>query len=166
VARIDAPARLDGGDVLVAGETIFVGRSERTDARGVEALAAHAEPRGHRVVPVPVGVGLHFKSSVNLVAPGVLLVTRPWVDRPELAGFEILVVPGDEANALRVNDTVLVAAGHPGTAEILRDRGLRVEAVPMSESMKMDGGLTCLSLRLCHSAAFCRVLPRSHAPAT
>lgn len=149
-ARVDAPARLDGGDVLVVGETILVGRSARTDASGVEALAAMAEPRGYRVIPVPVGAGLHFKSSVNLVAPGVLLATRAWAGRPELAAFEVLVVPEDEvyaANALRVNDTVLVADGHPGTAAILRDHGLFVETVPMSESMKMDGGLTCLSLR-------------------
>lgn len=150
LATIEAPATLDGGDVLIAGREVFVGRSARTNAAGVEALAAALVPHGYRVIPIPVADGLHFKSSVNLIAAGVLVATPSFAARPELGGFEIVEVPEAEAagaNVLWVNDRLLVPAGYPALTAELRARGHELELLDMSEVEKMDGGLSCLSLR-------------------
>jgi dimethylargininase len=151
LARLAAPATLDGGDVLVADRRVFVGLSVRTNEAGVAALAELLEPHGYAITPVPLADGLHLKSSVNLVGPGLLVATPSFVARPELAGFEILATSEAEAyaaNVLRVNDHLLVAAGFPDLHARLRGRGLELVELDMSEVEKMDGGLTCLSLRL------------------
>ncbi len=151
VVRMEAPALLDGGDVLVADRRVFVGLSGRTNEAGVASLRMTLEPHGYRVIAIPVAAGLHLKSSVNLVAPETLVVTPAFAGRPELADFEQIIVDEAEAyaaNTLWVNDRVLVAAGFPKLAGQLRERGLAVVELDMSEVAKMDGGLSCLSLRL------------------
>jgi dimethylargininase len=148
--RIGPPGTLDGGDVLQVGTHWLIGVSDRTDEEGSGRLGRFLEPQGHTWSTVPVGAGLHFKSSVNAVGDGLLLVTADFADRPELAGYEKIVVPAGEeyaANALLINGTVLVPAGYPATGALLEERGLPVIELDTSEFRKMDGGLTCLSLR-------------------
>jgi dimethylargininase len=150
VVRLEPPASLDGGDVLVAGRQVFVGLSGRTSEAGVASLRELLEPHGYVIEAIPVAAGLHLKSSVNLVVPEVLVVTRAFADRPELSDYEQIVVTDREAyaaNILRINDRLLVAAGFPVLARQLRERGLAVIELDMSEVAKMDGGLSCLSLR-------------------
>ncbi|WP_461210953.1 dimethylarginine dimethylaminohydrolase family protein [Desulfocurvus sp. DL9XJH121] len=149
-ARIQAPGTLDGGDVLLVGKRFFVGLSERTNAEGARQFAAIMEPHGYTVTAVPVGAGLHFKSGVNHLGGNTLLVTPGFASLPELSGFDLLVTPEDEeyaANTLFVNGSLLTPAGFPGVRGLLDGLGLPVIELDMSETRKMDGGLTCLSLR-------------------
>lgn len=147
--RIEAPGTVDGGDVLVVGQRAFIGVSGRTNRDGAEQLAAVFARHGINTTLVPVGAGLHLKSGVNAVAADRLLVAEG-LDGGLFAPLSILVVPAAEtyaANSLWVNDRVLVPSGFPRTRELLERAGLRTVALEVSEMRKMDGGLTCMSLR-------------------
>ncbi|WP_278237003.1 dimethylargininase [Isoptericola sp. AK164] len=149
VAAIEAPGTLEGGDVLQVGRTVYVGRSSRTDDDGVAQLRALLEPRGWQVVPVPVTRVLHLKSAVTALPDGTVIGHEPLVEAPEL--FERFVpVPEAEGNAVVVLDegTVLLSASAPRTAELLRDRGLEVVTTPVTEFEKLEGCVTCLSVRV------------------
>jgi len=151
LAAIEPPATLDGGDVLVVGRRVLVGRSERTSADGIAALAALLSPHGYQVTAVPVGAGLHLKSSVSWVGGDALVVAHGFAARAALAGFRLLELDpaeGDAANVLWVNGSLLLPAGFPRTRALLATLGLPLVALDTSEIRKMDGGLTCLSLRL------------------
>lgn len=147
--RIEPPATLDGGDVLQVGRHVFVGLSARTDAAGADRLGAILAPHGYGCTPVPVPAGLHLKSSVNELGDA-LLVTAALAGAEQLAGYEKFVVPeGEEyaANTLRINDHLLTPAGFPGTRAALDRTGRPIVELELTEMQKMDGGLTCLSLR-------------------
>jgi len=149
-ARIEAPGTVDGGDVLAAGRTLFVGGSSRTNQEGAEQLGRIVMAHGWAWVPVPVEAGLHLKSSVNAVGPDALLVSEDFAGRPEFEGFERLVVDAAESyacNTLWINGTVITPEGFPNTRRKLEGLGTPVLVLDVSEAHKMDGGLTCLSLR-------------------
>jgi dimethylargininase len=151
LATIEAPATLDGGDVLVVGRHALVGRSERTNREGIEALGRLLGPHGYRVTAVPVGAGLHLKSSVTWVGGDALVVAPALAAREALAGFRLLEVDPAEphaANVLWVNGTLLLPAGAPRTRALLARLGLPLVELDTSEVRKMDGGLTCMSVRL------------------
>jgi dimethylargininase len=151
VARLEAPATLDGGDVLIVGRAVFVGLSARTNAEGAAQLARSLEPHGYTVRPVPVGTGLHLKSGVSWLGAETLLVSRQFADRPELSAYrQVVVDAGEEAacNTLLVNGTLLTPSGFPRTRRQLDETGLPVVELDATEARKMDGGLTCMSLRL------------------
>ncbi len=149
LARIAAPATVDGGDVLRFGRTIFVGRSQRSNPEGHEALAAVAAPHGYRVTSVDLHGCLHLKSAVCDLGGERILANRAWIDEVAFAGFELVDVdPGEShaANVLPVGAGVLVLASAPRTAEKLSRLGVDVHAVDVSEFEKMEASLTCLSL--------------------
>lgn len=151
LARIADPGTLDGGDVLIFGRTAFIGVSERTNAAGAEQLAGLLAPLGYACTPVPVAAGLHFKSSVNWVGGDNLLLTPGFADRPEFAGFRRLVVDPAEAyasNTLWINGTLLIPSRYPRTRALLETLGLPILELDTGEARRMDGGLTCMSLRL------------------
>ncbi|MDA0637553.1 arginine deiminase family protein [Nonomuraea sp. MCN248] len=139
--RITRPGTLDGGDVLQVGETVYVGRSARTNDDGIAQLAALLPER--RVVPVELSGVLHLKSAVTALPDGTL------IGDPAHARLPGLLVPPEEAGAHVVplgGDTVLMAASAPRTAELLEQRGLTVVAVDISEFEKLEGCVTCLSV--------------------
>lgn len=149
VAEIDAPGTLDGGDVLKTGRTVYVGRSARTNDDAVAQLQALLEPRGWRVVPVPVTRVLHLKSAVTALPDGTVIGYPPLVDDP--SAFErFLAVPEPHGNAVVLlgGRTVLLSAAAPATAALLRERGLEVVSVPVGEFEKLEGCVTCLSVRV------------------
>jgi dimethylargininase len=153
VKELTAPATLDGGDVCEDGTTLFVGLSHRTNALGARQLAEIVAPLGIAVRTIDVrdvpGI-LHLKSGLVSLDDGRLVAIAALANHPEIAGRDVLVVaPGEEyaANCVRVNDVVLFAAGFPRTRDLLASRGYRVVELDMSEFQKMDGGLSCLSLR-------------------
>ena len=153
--RIEAPGTLDGGDVLVAGRRVFVGRSERTNDAGVAQLRAHLAPHGYSVEAVAVRGCLHLKSAVTRVGPDLLLIQREWIDPEPLAGFELVDADPDEpfaANALRVGEVVVLPDAFPKTRRRLEARGINVAPVAVSEIAKAEGGVTCCSLLLRGSA--------------
>jgi dimethylargininase len=152
--RIVAPGTVDGGDICEAGTHVFIGLSERTNPAGGEQLARHLEAAGHTTTLVRFTAGpglLHLKSGVSHVGGRDLVIVPALAGHPAFQGWNLLVVDEAEAyaaNCVRVNDRVLVPEGYPRTAALLERHGYRPLALDMSEFMKMDGGLSCLSLRL------------------
>ncbi len=150
--RIEGPGHVEGGDILWTGREVLVGRSARTDAAGVAELRAILSDWGHalRELETPPGV-LHFKTDCALVDDETILATRRLATSGCFAGYRVLLVPeGEEAaaNAIRVNGAVLMAEGFPRTAEMLDGAGCAPHPIANSECAKLDGGMSCLSLRL------------------
>jgi dimethylargininase len=150
LAFVEAPGTLDAGDVLQVDDHFFVGLSARTNRAGAEQLLAILEGFGYTGEAVPMREMLHLKTGVNALPDRRLLVTGEFVDARAFAGFERIVVPAEEAyaaNSLWINDAVIVPAGFPRTLESIRALEVDVIEVDVSEFRKMDGGLSCLSLR-------------------
>ena len=149
VVSIQAPGTLDGGDVLKHGGMVWVGLGGRTNQSGVDQLAAYLEQYGARVVSVPVKKVLHLKSAVTALPDGTVIGYPPFVDdqdvwpsfleMPEEAGSHVVLL-GD--------DLVLMSTSAPKSGTLLEERGLRVLAVDLGEYEKLEGCVTCLSVRL------------------
>ena len=150
---IAAPGSVDGGDICEAGEHVFIGVSARTNEAGAHQLAALLHDAGYSSSLVDIrGVDgiLHLKSGMSWLGDGRLLLIEALAAHPAFAPYERVLVESDEmyaANAVRVNDHVLIAAGYRRTAARLRELGYALIELDMSEFRKMDGGLSCLSLR-------------------
>jgi dimethylargininase len=150
---ITAPGTVDGGDVCEAGPHFFIGVSQRTNAEGAAQLAAWLARRGFGSSGIDIrqlpGM-LHLKTGLSWLGGRRLLAVAGIAGHEALRGWEVVQVPkGEEyaANCIRVNDSVLVAEGFPETAALVRGLGHDVAAIDMSEYRKMDGGLSCLSVR-------------------
>jgi dimethylargininase len=149
VAHIEAPGTLDGGDVLKHGGTVRVGVGGRTNQDGLDRLAAHLAPLGAAVVGVPVTKVLHLKSAVTALPDGTVVGYLPLVDDPSV--FPSFLPVPEEAGShvvLLDGETVLMSTSAPRTRALFEQRGLRVVAVDMSEFEKLEGCVTCLSVRL------------------
>jgi dimethylargininase len=147
IQRIVAPGTLDGGDVLKVGRTVYVGLSDRTNDDGIRQLAAFLPAAD--VVPVPVTKVLHLKSAVTALPDGTVIGYPPLVDDPTL--FDRFLAVPEEAGAhvvLLGDDRVLMAASAPATADLFTSMGLRPVTVDISEFEKLEGCVTCLSVRL------------------
>jgi dimethylargininase len=151
--RITAPGTVDGGDVCEAGEHFFIGVSHRTNEAGAAQLAAWLAARGFASSMIDIrGIPgmLHHKTGISWLGGRRLIAWREVAGHEALRGWEVVQVPNGEdyaANCIRVNDVVLVAGGFPKTAALLRGLGHEVLEIEMSEYRKMDGGLSCLSVR-------------------
>jgi dimethylargininase len=154
MASITEPGTLDGGDICQAGVTFFIGLSQRTNEEGARQLAAWLGVAGYAAATIDIRASaglLHLKSGMAWLGGRDLVVTEALAAHPALQAYQLIVVPADEtyaANCVRVNDAVLMAAGFPALAERVAALGHRVVTLEMSEFRKMDGGLSCLSLRL------------------
>ena len=149
VSFIEPPGTMDGGDVLVVGRTILIGRSARTNGAAVAQLTRLVDRYGYEVRPVGLRGCLHLKSAVTAVSDDVLVVNRQWLSAEQLQPFECVDVPPDEpgaANVVRVGGRILAARAFPRTRERLEARGLQVIDVDVSEIAKAEGALTCCSL--------------------
>jgi dimethylargininase len=149
IGRIDAPGTLDGGDVLKHGGTVWVGLGGRTSQAGLDQLRDHLAPLGALVVGVPVSKVLHLKSAVTALPDGTVIGYDPLVDDPTLFP-SYLSVPEEPGAHVVILDghTVLMSAAAPRTQELLESHGLRVVTVDISEYEKLEGCVTCLSIRL------------------
>ena len=149
--RITAPATLDGGDVLKVDNTIFVGLSGRTNQAGMEQLAAVAEPYGYSVIGVPTTKVLHLKSAITALPDGTVIGYLPLVDDPSLFPRFLAVPEEAGAHVVVVGDNrLLLSAGAVRTADLLAGRGYEPVPVDISEFEKLEGCVTCLSVRLRH----------------
>lgn len=145
---------LDGGDVLQIGKTLHVGLSSRTDRAGLDCLAGIAAPLGFAVVEARLRDCLHLKTGATFAGRDgggvpVLVCNPAAVDPAQFAGVEALHVDDGEpaaANVVRAGDTIVMPAGNPRTAGRLRDRGMQVVEVDVSELQKAESGVTCMSL--------------------
>ena len=147
--RIEAPATLDGGDVLQLGNGLFVGVSARSNHDGIAQLGQLVAPFGYHVEAVPLDGCLHLKSAVTQVADDLLLVNPDWVDASRFEGWRSIAVDPAEphaANTLKIGKKLIMSTSWPRTVARLRQAGIDVHAVEMSEMEKAEGGVTCCSL--------------------
>jgi dimethylargininase len=147
-ARIEPPGTLDGGDVLKVGSTVYVGRGTRTNHAGIEQLRDILGAQWD-VIAVPVTKALHLKSAVTALPDGTLIGREELVDDPgAFPNFQH--VPEPEGNAVvdLGDHTLLMSAAAPESAERVRERGYDVVTVPISEFEKLEGCVTCLSVRM------------------
>ena len=149
VAEITEPGTLDGGDVLKFGGTVWIGQGGRTNEAAFEQVRGLLEPLGARVVAVPLTKVLHLKSAVTALPDGTVVGYEPLVDAPSV-WERFLAVPEEPGSHVVLLDdhTVLMSSSAPATAQLFRDRGLDVVAVDMTEFEKLEGCVTCLSVRL------------------
>jgi len=152
VFEINGPGSIEGGDILYTGREILVGTSERTDDAGIAELCAFVEPKGYsvRTVETPPGV-LHFKTDCALIASNTILSTRRLAASGCFADYRVLCVPeGEEAaaNMIRFNDALIMSDGFAKTAQMLAAEGFNLVQLNNSECAKIDGGMSCLSLRI------------------
>ena len=146
---VESPATLDGGDVMQIGRRVFVGRSSRTNAEGIDQLRQMLDAFGYLVQAVPVHGCLHLKSAVSAATDDTLLINRQWVPQDAFSDLVLVDVHPDEplaANALRIGDQVIYPSAFPKTRERLQDQGVRVRTVDVGELAKAEGGVSCCSL--------------------
>ncbi|MCF2706374.1 N(G),N(G)-dimethylarginine dimethylaminohydrolase [Arcanobacterium haemolyticum] len=147
--EIKEPGTLDGGDILKVGDTVYVGRGGRTNAEGVAQLRAILTPLGAKVVTVPVTKVLHLKTAVTALPDGTVIGYPDFVDNPAI--FErFMAVPEPHGTAVVcLDDThLLMSASAPKTAALLSNLGYHVQTVEISEFEKLEGCVTCLSVRV------------------
>ena len=150
VKHIESPGTLDGGDVMMVGDHFYVGRSARTNEEGIRQFIEILEGWGLEGSEVPLEEVLHLKTGVNYIESNNMLVSGEFIDKPDFAQYNKIVVPEEEAygaNCIWVNDTVIVAEGYPTVLKAVQDLGYKTLVVDTSEYRKVDGGLSCLSLR-------------------
>ena len=147
--RVARPACVEGGDVLQIDRGIFIGRSARTDDRGIDEVRRILEPLHYRVVAVDVVDGLHLKTACTALDSSTLLANPDWLDMAVFEHFDVIEVHPDEpaaGNVLRIGGAIVMHEGATRTVERVRRRFPNVQTVDISEFAKADGGLTCLSL--------------------
>ena len=148
---IQAPARVDGGDILRVGRQVYIGLSTRSDTNAMEQIQDFLQPYGYEVHAVKVTGCLHLKSAVTQVAEDALVINPAWVDKKNFAGMKFIEIEPSEpyaANALWVGDTVLYPKAFPRTRKKLMDAGIKILDVDADELAKAEGALTCCSLLL------------------
>jgi dimethylargininase len=151
--RVQPPGTIDGGDVCHADDHFLIGISERTNEEGARQLSSFLEASGFTSSHVDIrGIDgiLHLKSGISYLGENRMLATKEFADSAHLARYEIVTVPeGEEyaANCVRLNEHLLFAAGFPKSKAKLESIGYQLIELEMSEFQKMDGGLSCLSLR-------------------
>lgn len=154
ISRIEAPGTLDGGDVLMVGATVYVGRSGRTNDAGIAQLATLAEPLGYDVRPVPVTSVLHLKSAVTALPDGTIVGYHPVVDAPDaFSPYRAMPTEGGAHVVVLAPDHVLMATSSGPAIDLVEQTGVRVSAVDISEFEKLDGCVTCLSVLVPPAAA-------------
>lgn len=147
--RIELPAKIEGGDVLKIGKKVFVGESPRTNQEGINALARIIEPLGYKVISVAVFGCLHLKTGCTALDEETLLINPEWVDAAAFQGFKIIPVPISEpfgANVLKIGDILCMNEAFPQSIALVKKRGYRVDSVNISEFVKAEAGLTCMSV--------------------
>ena len=151
LVHVSAPGTLEGGDVLRAGRTLFVGQTPRTNAEGTRQLAACLEPHGYEVLAATPTGCLHLKSAVTFVGDETVLVNPDWIDVGLFSRWQCVPVAPEEpfgANALLVGDIVFTAASAPLTRRKLDALGFHTEVLDTSEFEKAEAALTCLSVMI------------------
>jgi dimethylargininase len=149
IRRIEAPGTVDGGDVLVVGRDVYVGRSSRTNDAGISQLRGLLGPIGYRVHAIEVTGCLHLKSAVTVVAENTLLLNPNWVDARAFGRHEILEIDPSEphaANGLLIGETLVYPVTYSKTAARLASHGIPIEPIDLSELAKAEGAVTCCSL--------------------
>ena len=150
VKMITSPGNLDGGDILQIGKRYFVGLSKRTNIKGATQFQKFQEEVGFNVSLIPLREFLHLKSGINALDSKTVLTAGEFINSSSFAEYDQIIVPSSEsyaANCLNINGTIIIPAGFPQLLQKIRDRGYVTKEIEMSEFQKLDGGLSCLSIR-------------------
>jgi len=150
VEIIETPGHVEAGDIMMVGEHFYIGLSERTNLAGAEQMIAILESYGMQGSVVDLTDVLHLKTGLGYLEDNNLLACGEFLSKPEFQQYNILPVDPDEAyaaNSVWINDIVLAPAGFPRTRDLIASAGYKVRQVDVSEFQKLDGGLSCLSLR-------------------
>ncbi|MBN2090373.1 N(G),N(G)-dimethylarginine dimethylaminohydrolase [candidate division KSB1 bacterium] len=150
IKKIQTPGTLDAGDVLMAESHFYIGLSSRTNFEGAKQLIQILTQFGFSASTIPVNEGLHLKSGVAYLNNNYLAINSDVMTSPEFQKYSLIKVIDPEsyaANCLWINDKVLVASGFPVTKEAIEKAGFETVELDVSEFRKLDGGLSCLSLR-------------------
>jgi dimethylargininase len=157
IYEIASPGTLDGGNILKINQKVYVGLNDRTNEEGIRQLAEYLSPLHYQVITVPITQVLHLKTAVTALPCGTILVYPPYLTAEELQIFsenndgKILIVSEEHTQVVHLNHKkVLMSNKAPKTAEILRQApyDLSVSTVDVEEYMKLDGCVTCLSVRV------------------
>lgn len=147
---IEAPGTADGGDIMQADDKFFIGLSGRTNLAGAKQLSKILKEYNFDVYSLPVCNILHFKTGVNYLGDNNMILHQSFSTKDDFNFYHQIVINADEkyaANSLRINEYVLLPAGFPNTKSAIEKLGYKIIELEMSEFQKMDGGLSCLSLR-------------------
>jgi dimethylargininase len=150
IEEVKEPGTVDAGDIMMVGSNFYIGLSERTNEKGAEQVVEYLEKYGMRGFAVNLEDVLHLKTGVSYLERNNLVACGEFLSKEEFQGFNILEIDKDEsyaANCIWVNDTVLIPKGFPKAKEMIKSEGYAVKEVDVSEFRKLDGGLSCLSLR-------------------
>lgn len=150
IERIQPPGTLEGGDVMMVGDHFYVGRSNRTNEEGIRQFGGILRKYGMDCTEVELREVLHLKTGINYLENNTLLVSGEFIGKKEFEGFRKVVIPEEEAygaNCIWVNGTVIVPEGYSAVLSSVRALDYPVLTVDTSEFRKLDGGLSCLSLR-------------------
>jgi len=148
--EIEEPGTLDGGDIMQADNNFYIGLSARTNLSGSKQLSEILKKHNFEVYSIPVCTMLHFKTGVNYLGDNNLLIHKDFCSKDDFKSFYQIVIDEQEeyaANSLRINDYVLVPKGFPKTKASIKNLDYKIIELELSEFQKMDGGLSCLSLR-------------------
>jgi len=150
IEEILSPGTLDAGDIMMAGNNYYIGISERTNHEGAEQLIKILQKYNMTGTKVPLNTMLHLKTGLSYLENNNLLIYGEFVNNPLFDSFSKIIVDDKEAysaNSLWINGKVLVPAGFPGTKLKVEKAGYGTIVLDVSEFQKLDGGLSCLSLR-------------------
>jgi len=147
---IQAPGSLEGGDVMMVGDHFYIGLSERTNLAGANQLIDILRKSGYTASHIELKEVLHLKTGLSYLENNILLISGEFIEKTEFSSFKKIIIPEDElyaANCIRVNDYVMIPEGYEKTKSAIESAGLATLTVDTSEFRKIDGGLSCLSLR-------------------
>lgn len=147
---IEEPGSLDGGDIMKTENHFYIGLSGRTNPEGARQLSAIVSKYGYSASTINLSSVLHLKTGISYLEHNILLASGEFLIKSELKKFRILEVPVEEAyasNSLWINGTIIVPSGFPKVAAMIKETGFPILEADTSEFRKLDGGLSCLSLR-------------------
>ena len=150
IEEITRPGTLEAGDVMMVGSHFYIGLSERTNKAGADQLIRLLQKHGMSGSVVPLKKVLHLKTGVAYLENNVLVASGEFLSHEAFHKYDIIEIPEHEspaANCIWVNGTVLMPAGYPITRQKIADKGYPIVELDISEFAKLDGGLSCLSLR-------------------
>ncbi len=150
IEEVKEPGTVDAGDIMMVGSNFYIGLSDRTNEKGAEQVIEYLEKYGMKGFTVSLEDVLHLKTGVSYLERNNLVACGEFLSKEEFQGFNILEIDQNEsyaANCIWVNDTVIIPKGYPKAKEMIKNEGYAVKEVDVSEFRKLDGGLSCLSLR-------------------
>jgi dimethylargininase len=150
IEYIQGPGTIEAGDIMMVGDHYYIGLSERTNQQGANQMITYLNQYGMQGSMVTMKEFLHLKTGVNYLENQNLLASGEFLDKPEFAKYNVSEIAEDEAyatNSVWVNGTILTPKGFPKTKVLIENLGYKIREVDVSEFQKLDGGLSCLSLR-------------------